>query len=249
MERSRSDADPSDSSPATRRDAGATRPLLEVCIEDARHAGFVASGGADRIELCADLAVGGVSPAPTAMRAARERCGLPIFAMVRPRAGGFRYDAAELRAMEATIDAARENGMAGVVLGALDERRRVDAHAVERLVARAGGLPVTFHRAFDDVADPETALEQLVDLGIARLLTSGGAKSAPEGAAVLARWIERAAGRLVVMPGGGVRASNAAPLVARTGARELHTSAGFPSPPTTAAVAAIVDALRSAALP
>jgi len=223
----------------------ATRPLLEVCIDDPASAAVAEAGGADRIELCHDLSVGGTSPSPESMQTARASCALPIVAMVRPRGGPFRYDAAELGAMEDAIERARDSGMAGVVLGVLDGRKCVDPSVVERLVTRAGTLPVTFHRAFDETPDPDRALDVLIELGVARVLTSGAAPTAVEGTSTLARLVERAAGRIVVMPGGGVRAANAAGLCRTTGARELHTSAGHPEPLSALAVRRIRDALAN----
>lgn len=195
-------------------------------MESARAAALAEEGGADRIELCRDLAREGLTPDDRLLADTRAACRLPIFAMVRPRPGDFRAEGNELARMERELEHLVEAGVDGLVLGLLDDQRRVDARAVGRLVERACGLPVTFHRAFDRVRDPTAALETLVDLGVGRVLTSGLAPTALEGADLLAGLVARAAGRIVVMPGGGVRAGNAAELVRRTGARELHSSAG-----------------------
>ena len=195
-------------------------------MESARAAALAEEGGAHRVELCRDLAADGLTPGDDLLRETRAACGLPIFAMVRPRPGDFRCSAAELDRMEREIDRLRDAGADGLVLGVLDDRGSVDARALERLVARAAGLPVTFHRAFDRAPDARSALDTLIDLGLARVLTSGGAPTALEGADLLAELVERAAGRIVVLPGGNVRAGNAAELSRRTGASELHSSAG-----------------------
>jgi copper homeostasis protein len=200
--------------------------LLEVCVESARAAALAEAGGADRIELCRDLAAEGLTPGTELVRETRDACRLPVFGMVRPRPGDFRADEGELARMEREVDRLVGEGLDGLVLGLLDRKGRIDAPSIERLVTRAGPLPVTFHRAFDRVPDPRAALETLVGLGVARVLTSGRAPTALEGVELLAELVERAGGRIVVMPGGNVRAGNAAELVGRTGARELHSSVG-----------------------
>jgi len=222
------------------------RPLLEICVDDLVALRLAAAGGADRIELCAALDVGGLSPGDEMSRAARAATEVPLVAMVRPRAGGFRYDAAELARMEVEVELARGAGLDGVVLGALTERGELDLPALRRLVAAAGELPVTFHRAFDETPDAEVALELLIELGVARVLTSGHAPTAAEGAGALAQLVELAAGRIVVMPGGGVRAANVRALCEATGAREVHSSAGGAAGLAAGELADLLTALRAA---
>ncbi len=201
--------------------------LLEVCTEDAASAARAVAAGAGRIELCARLDLDGLTPAPDELRRTLEAVEVPVHAMVRPRAGDFVARPGELDPLLRDLEACLEAGAHGLVLGLLTPERRLDLPALERLLAAAGEVPVTFHRAFDRVAEPDRALGELVDLGVARLLTTGGPSTAWEGRAALRELVERAAGRLVVMPGGGVRADHADELAALTGARELHGSVPF----------------------
>jgi copper homeostasis protein len=205
---------------------GRTEPLLEVCVESVRAAAIAERGGAHRIELCADLSVGGVTPDEGLMRAARQACELPILAMIRPRPGDFRYAEDELARMEREIDLARACGLDGVVFGALYADGTIDDYAMQLLIERAEGLLVTFHRAFDLTPVPRAALDRLVALGVPRILTSGSAPTALAGAAELAALVTHAGDRIVVMPGGNVRAENIAELLRRTGALEFHSSVG-----------------------
>ena len=165
-------------------------------------------------------------------------------AMVRPRPGDFVLRPGELERMERELDELLTLGADGLVLGCLTGAGAVDVPALARLVAAAGGAPITFHRAFDACPDQGTALEALLDVGVQRVRTSGGAATALEGADALAALIERAAGRIAVMPGGGVRAHNAAELVRRTGAREVHSAVGgLDGPDAARNVADLVAAL------
>jgi copper homeostasis protein len=183
-------------------------------------------GGAHRIELCAELRLGGLTPSEELMRMARARVNLPIFAMIRPRAGDFVYSARELAQMERDIAGAKRLGIDGVVLGLLTRDRRVDIAGTRKLLKAAEPLPVTFHRAFDDAADLDAVLEDVVDAGAARILTSGGAAAAPDGTERLAKLVAAARDRIVILPGGGINASNALDVARQTGARELHSGLG-----------------------
>jgi len=199
---------------------------FEVCVESADGVRAAVAAGADRVELCADLSVGGVTPSRGTIEAAVSAAGLlPVHVLIRPRVGDFVYTEAELAVMVASIGAARRAGAAGLVIGALTTDGQVDRPACEALVAVSRPASVTFHRAFDETADPLAALDQLLALGADRLLTSGRSSDALAGAGVIAELVRRSAGRLSVMPGGGVTAANAAEIVRRTGARELHFSA------------------------
>jgi copper homeostasis protein len=162
-------------------------------------------GGADRIELCSALDVGGLTPSAGLMRLAAG-CGLPVLAMIRPRSGGFCYDGDELAVMASDIAAARMTGLAGVVLGALTPELRLDLPAMEGLMRRAAGLEVTLHRAFDLIDNWREAVDQAVALGVNRILTSGGALSAPEGVARMAEIMDHAGGRITILPGAGISA-------------------------------------------
>ena len=183
-------------------------------------------GGAHRVELCADLAVGGLTPSEELMRQARDQVRLPIFAMIRRRAGDFVYSAKEVDRMGRDIDAARRLGMNGVVLGLLAPDRRVDVPRTKELVKFAGHLPVTFHRAFDACSNLLESLEDVIGSGAARILTSGGEPTAAEGADVLASLIDVARERIAILPGGGINASNIADVAEKTGAREFHSGLG-----------------------
>ena len=204
--------------------------LLEVCCANLQSVIAAAEAGAPRIELCSALPVGGVTPSLGLLRAVRSRFPrLTIHVLVRPREGGFVYSPAEAALMEADIRAAVSEGADGIVCGALCPDGTIDVPLTARLVAAAGGRPFTFHRAFDFVPSPADALETLIDLGCTRVLTSGGAPTALDGAETLRALIAQAAGRITVLPGGGINADNAASLLHLTGAAELHASCSAPS--------------------
>jgi copper homeostasis protein len=196
--------------------------LFESCIDSLDAAVASDRGGAGRVELCARLDVGGTTPPAALVSRCVASIAIPVFVMVRPRGGGFVYDADDLAAMEAAIDAASAAGAHGVVFGALRPDATIDPDAMRRLIDRARPLPVTCHKAIDATRDPLEALDALLALGVDRVLTSGGADTAAAGAATIARMVARAGDALVVMAGGGVRAHNVADLVARTGVREVH---------------------------
>jgi copper homeostasis protein len=197
--------------------------LLEISVETVEAALAAERGGADRIELCADLSVGGVTPSTDLMGALREQLQIPIFMMIRPRGGDFAYSDAELAAMKTAIASAKKLGIDGVVLGILRQDRRVDVHRTCELVELARPLPATFHRAFDKSADLRQAFESVVQTGAKRILTSGGAKNASEGATMLAELVATARDRIHIVPGAGINASNIAHVVKLTGAREFHS--------------------------
>jgi copper homeostasis protein len=202
-----------------------SRALLEICVESADGARAAARGGADRLELCADLACGGLTASPAALKDVRAACQLPVVLLLRPRAGSFSYSPAELATLREQVAAARRSGADGVALGALAPDGGLDLPALADLVRAARPLPVTCHRCFDAVPDPHEALDQLVALGFARVLTAGGAGTAAQNAARLAALVRQAAGRIAVMPGGHVRAAGAAALRRTTGASEFHSAA------------------------
>ena len=196
--------------------------LIEACVEDAACATAAEEGGAGRIELCASLDQGGLTPDDALVAACLQRVSLPVLVMVRARPGAFVLEQGELGSAVARVHHVVGLGASGIVFGALTKQGVVDEGAVAAVVA-AAGVPVTFHRAFDEILDQSAALERLVQLGVSRVLTSGGAASAGEGADRLAALVRQAAGRIGVVVGGSVRAHNAAGLVARTGAAELHS--------------------------
>ncbi|HYS23541.1 MAG TPA: copper homeostasis protein CutC [Candidatus Eisenbacteria bacterium] len=197
--------------------------LLEISVESLEAALAAARGGADRIELCGNLSAGGITPSIALMHAVREHLSIPVFVMIRPRAGDFVYSDAEFSEMRRSIVGAKESGMDGVILGILTKDHRVDVERTRELVEFAKPLPVTYHRAFDEAADLRQALEGVIQSGAKRILTSGGAKSALEGAAMLADLVEAAGERIVIVPGAGISAANIEQVAQRTGAREFHS--------------------------
>jgi copper homeostasis protein len=196
--------------------------IVEACLETVASAVAAERAGADRIELCSDLAEGGVTPSAGLIHAVRTRVGIPLHVLIRPRGGEFIYDAAEEEVMLADIREARRAGADGVVIGALSAGQRVHRARTERLVAAAGTMACSFHRAVDATPDLDASIALLVELGVSRVLTSGGAATAMEGSATLARLHSRWGERITILAGGGVRAGNVRQLVERTGVREVH---------------------------
>jgi copper homeostasis protein len=201
---------------------GPAQILVEACLEDPASAVSAERAGAGSIELCSGLDEGGVTPSVGQIRAVRARIGTPLHVLIRPRAGDFVFDNAEEEVMLADIAEARRAGADGVVIGALSTGLRVHRGRTERLVAAAGPMRCTFHRAFDATPDLDASMGLLIELGVSRVLTSGGAATAVEGAAALARLQARWGERITILAGGGVRAGNAADLVRETGVREVH---------------------------
>lgn len=197
--------------------------LLEVCVDSAEGLASAIEGGAGRIELCSALELGGLTPLPSLMRIA-ARAPIPVYAMIRPHAGPFIFDKADEEAMMIDIDAVRTAGLAGVVIGANRPDGTLDMPLIHRLKAHAAGLGSTLHRAFDLVPDADQALEQAVELGCERILTSGCALKAADGLEALKRISAKAAGRISIMPGSGVRPGNVADILRATGASEVHAS-------------------------
>ena len=199
--------------------------VLEVAANSLDSALAAQAGGAGRIELCTALELGGLTPSHGEIALVREQVRLPLYVLIRPRAGDFLYSDGERATMRRDIEACAALGCDGVVLGALDADGDVDMEACSELVMAAGRMGVTFHRAFDLVREPMRALEDIVALGAERVLTSGGKPSALDGVPQIKACIERAGSRLTVMPGAGITPDNIARLAALTGARELHASA------------------------
>jgi len=200
--------------------------LLEVCVDDALGLAQAVAGGADRLELCAALALGGLTPSIGLMDAAAG-CGMPCYPMIRPRAGNFVFGAAEVAVMKRDIRAARAAGLTGVVLGACLPDGRLDEAVLADLVAEAAGLDLTLHRAVDLCPDVEQAVETAVRLGFRRVLSSGGARVAMDGIGRLGEMIGLARGRLSVMPGSGVTVESW-PQLAGLGVSEVHASCSVP---------------------
>lgn len=201
------------------------KPLLEIAANSVTSAVAAQEGGADRVELCAALGVGGLTPTQGTMALAREQLRIPIHVLIRPREGDFLYDDSEFEVMLHDIRAAKALGCDGVVIGVLDADGGVDMARCASLMSAAKGMDVTFHRAIDVCRDAHEALEDIIAMGCDRILTSGGQASAHAGAKVIAQLMERAAGRIAVMPGGGITPDNVASVLAQTGAGAVHASA------------------------
>ncbi len=199
--------------------------LVEVAVDSVAGALAAAAAGADRLELCQSLCCGGLTPSPGLCEAVRAAVTIPVFAMVRPRSGAFLYESTEFDVMLRDLRHLCSAGVDGVVAGILLPTGHLDEARLRALVTAAAPRPFTCHRAFDLCVNPTAAIETLASLGVARVLTSGQAASAPAGAAAIKAHVLQAGTRLVVMAGAGVRDDNVRTLVATTGVREVHLSA------------------------
>lgn len=205
-------------------------PLVEICCGDLRSALAAGEGGADRVELCDRLEVGGTTPGAGTIAEACRALTIPVHVLVRVRAGDFAPDRAELAAMRDDVDVAKRLGASGVVFGLLRADGSVDRDATAALVEQARPMSVTFHKAFDQTPDLDEALETLIGLGVDRVLTSGGRASAEEGSEALARLIGRAGDRIGVLVAGRLSLANLATIVRCTGAREIHLGSAAVGP-------------------
>ncbi|MFF1571606.1 copper homeostasis protein CutC [Leifsonia sp. NPDC058292] len=209
---------------------------VEICLDDLSGITVAERAGADRVELCASLGEGGITPSiGTVAVALRTATTIGVNVLVRHRPGDFVYTQAEVDAMVADIRAIAQlpnpAGVAlGFVLGALNADGSIDVESTARMVAAAAGAPVTFHKAFDQAPDLPAALDDAIGLGVRRILTSGGASTAIDGAETLAELVVRARGRVGILAGGGVRPGNVAEIVRRTGVTEVHLRAGTAVP-------------------
>ncbi|HXF61812.1 MAG TPA: copper homeostasis protein CutC [Caldilineaceae bacterium] len=201
---------------------------LEVCVDSVEGAIAAQRGGAHRVELCANLFEGGVTPSAGAIELARRHLTIGLHVLIRPRGGDFCYSALEFEVMRRDIEIAKSLGADGVVLGLLLPDGTVDEARTGALVKLARPLSITFHRALDMAADPASALETLIRLGIERVLTSGQEPSALEGAETIAALVRQAQGRIAVMAGGGIHERNIARIVKATNVSEVHLSARMP---------------------
>lgn len=199
--------------------------MLEICIDGVASARAALSGGADRVELCANLPEGGTTPSAGMIREVRAAFRGGLMVIIRPRGYDFLFSEDEMSVMLHDVRVARELGADGVVIGCLTADGRVDRERCGRLVDAAGKLDVTFHRAFDMSRDLLEALEDIARLGVRRVLTSGGEPDVPSGANVIQDLVKRAGNRLSIMPGGGVTEMNLGEIVRATGVREIHLSA------------------------
>ena len=204
--------------------ADAERKVLEICVDSLESARAAQSGGAQRVELCSSLSEGGITPSSGLIGVVRECLSIPVFVIIRPRAGDFSYAPEEFALMKRDIARAKAYGVNGVVLGVLLQDGQVDIERTRELVELARPLEVTFHRAIDWAPQMEDALEQVIAAGADRILTSGGAQTAMQGMKRIARLVTRADRRISVMVGGTVRQENIGELARKTNATEFHAS-------------------------
>ncbi|WP_132052591.1 copper homeostasis protein CutC [Pseudocnuella soli] len=197
---------------------------IEIATNDYTTVAAAVRGGADRIELCSALSEGGLTPSFGLIKKCKQDFSVPIFPIVRPRSGDFLYTEEEFRIMLDDVLLCKDLGCEGVVIGFLLQDGSVDTVRLEKAVAAAYPMEVTFHRAFDRCADPFKALEDIIDAGCQRILTSGQELVAPDGADLIRQLVEAADGRIIIMPGSGVRKENIKALAEQTGAVEFHSS-------------------------
>ncbi len=205
---------------------------VEVCVDSLASALAAQRGGAARVELCSGLMEGGLTPSVGLIEAVRRALTISVHVMIRPRGGDFFYHADELAIMRRDIAIAKQRGVNGVVCGILDLDGNIDVTRTRDLVESAHPLDVTFHRAFDMAADLPRALEDVCATGATRLLTSGGEQTSIDGRDRIAHLVKQAGGRIIVMPGSGIKPENARGLVESTGAHEIHVGlrSVLPSP-------------------
>lgn len=198
--------------------------VLEIATSDFATTQLAVEGGADRIELCCNLGEGGTTPAYGVMKQCRAKFTLPIFPIIRPRSGDFLYTDDEFASMLQDVKVCKDLGFDGVVAGMLLTDGRIDRSRMAKLVTVAYPMSVTFHRAFDRCFEPLNALEEIIETGCERILTSGQQLLAPDGVELIRQLQKAAAGRIIIMPGSGVRPENVAQLAAQTGCTEFHAS-------------------------
>jgi len=195
---------------------------IEVCVDSLESAIAAERGGAQRVELCSGLPLGGVTPSAGLLATARKKISVGLHVMIRPREGDFYYTADEFSVMQRDVLMAKQLGADGVVLGLLDENGNVDVPRARQLIDLARPLKTTFHRAFDMSANLQNSLEQVLETGADMILTSGGAPTALVGAAVLKNLMDAAGGRINIMACGGINAQNVRAVIEKTGANEIH---------------------------
>ena len=199
--------------------------IYEICVDSVAGVRAAKAAGAQRVELCADLLEGGITPSLGVIRQARTVVGVDLNVMIRPRGGDFLFNDDEFAAMRADIETAKADGANGVVIGLLTAAGEIDAGRTRELVALARPLSVTFHRAFDVAAEPFGALATLIELGVDRVLTSGQEATVLEGLPLIVELMKRAGDRIVIMPGGGITVRNVERIVAAARPSEIHFAA------------------------
>ncbi len=198
--------------------------VIEIAANNISSAIAAYKGGASRIELCDNLSEGGTTPSIGTIATALAEVPLPIFPIIRPRGGDFLYSNAEINTMLYDIQSCKDLGCPGIVIGALDKDGNINLTINKKLISAAGGMQITFHRAFDRCANYEIALQQLIDLGCSRVLTSGQAKNALDGITLIEKLVKLADNRIIIMPGAGVTPENALQIVKISNAKEIHAS-------------------------
>jgi copper homeostasis protein len=234
------------------------RVTVEICVGEVESAIAAEAGGADRVELCDNLAVGGTTPSAGTIAESCRRLSIPVHILVRPRAGDFVYSESELAVIRHDIEAAKALGAAGIVLGVLTTDSTIDRDQTATLVALARPLRVTFHKAFDQARDLLEALDALIELNVDRVLTSGGRSTALAGLETLAKLVDRAGDQIAVMAGGSLDFDHLETIIRQGGIREVHlgsavsrtvhgseTSWNQTDPQQVAAVVSLVQSLRS----
>jgi copper homeostasis protein len=206
------------------------RITLEICTASVTDAWVAESAGADRVELNLALPLGGLTPSPGMVRLVLQQLSIPVIAMVRPRESGFCYSAAEFRTLQEDVGWLAEAGVAGIAFGVLTDKGEVDGERCDQVVQLlAEGQQAVFHRAFDWVPDPAAGLETLIQCGVTRVMTSGGAPSAWQGREHIRERVDQSAGRIEILAAGGIRSSHAAALVRQTGITQLHAGLAQPA--------------------
>jgi copper homeostasis protein len=198
--------------------------IIEIATTDFTTTKSAVAGGANRIELCSALSEGGITPSYGLIKRCRKAFNVALFPIIRPRAGDFLYNDEEFELMKNDITLCKETGCDGVVIGLLNKDGTIDITRTAQLIQLAYPLEVTFHRAFDRCKDPYKALEQLIEIGCQRILTSGHKPTAPEGVRLIAELVKQADDRMIIMPGSGVRKGNIKMIADKTGAVEFHSS-------------------------
>lgn len=198
--------------------------LLEICATSIQSAVNAQQAGAHRIELCSELAVGGITPSYGLIEQVLKSVNIPVFVLIRPRSGNFTYTDAEFEVMKSDIEQYKKMGIHGIVSGVLQKNNTIDIERTQELIALSKPLSFTFHRAFDWVENPLEALDQLIKLGVHRILTSGQHQTAEKGLELLIQLKKIADNQLTILPGGGINFENA-PLFKQNGFQEIHASA------------------------
>jgi len=204
--------------------------VLEACVANIESALAAEKAGADRLELCNVLGAGGISPSYGLIEAVSKKVSIPVHVLIRPREGDFLYSSGEFEVMKRDIEVCKELGVSGIVMGILKENGSVDIERCRELMTAAQPMSITFHRAFDLAADAFTSLEEIIQLGCHRILTSGQRASAAHGAGFISGLISQANGRIIIMAGGGINEKNIAQLRKTSGAREFQLSARMVKP-------------------